>query len=342
EEIPGIKIKVNILSKSEYYLCVHSMENELTNVVIQANSTEEQLYLIVPAGTNGTIAEYLSSSFKIGHGKWKLPIAYIGNASKTFSVKILFDFFLKKYVCYQFIVKIDSTKNIPKCTSSKQQRDSLNLIDLSTSTDLMNKYNIPEFLESYEYDTKLSGDNYIETIHCLLYKEETAQKNIISRYAFSSEMKLSSQIDDQCGTFLNAANGTLFGCVQFSTSPFKDSESLIAESCHETILTLKSNKTKYHRIPFANVENSSFKSLQQNILYLSFNEKKVRDLQLKKGESVSVNIQFVMNRSLFVKMHYALDSLVTTDIVVPKTLTVHSENGKKDNRDSHLNENQRK
>ncbi|XP_029637064.1 uncharacterized protein LOC115212339 [Octopus sinensis] len=345
--LPNIKITMNMTSSEskksihQWYFEVFSMKHNLQKIKILTDKIREKFFLIPTAKTNDSNPTF-SNMFKIEEYKWKVHIIYTGDACETFSVSVIFDFGIKRLLSYPIDLKIspaENTKGVKTCLKASTNTQ----LNATKPVDLMTKYKIPENLVLNEHNTELAlkKDNYVETMHTLLYAEETACQNIISRYNFRSEMKISCYINDASGTFFSDVNGSLFGIVDFSASLLhEDPDNLVSKYCESVLLSLTSNTNKFYEIPITKKTNPPFVGLQQGTLYLTFNKQHVRDLKLENGHSFGVEIHFKLSRGRFLKMHHAVDSLISTEIVFPSTSTIPLENENHNYSDTHLNEDQ--
>ncbi|XP_014788960.1 probable helicase with zinc finger domain [Octopus bimaculoides] len=348
--LPDIKITMNMTSalsseskKSPYQWCfdIFSKKHNLQKIKILTKKIGENFFLIPTAKANDSNPAYLNM-FKIAEDKWQVPVIYTGDACETFSVNVVFDFGIKYLLSYPIDVKIspaENTKDVKTCLKASTNTQ----LNATNPVDLMTKYKIPENLVLNEHNTELTlkKDNYVETMHTLLYAEEIARNTIISRYNFRSEMKISNYINDASGTFFTDVDGSLFGIVNFSASLLcGDQDNLVSKNCESVLLFLTSNKNKFYEIPITMKTNPPFSGLQQSTLYLTFNKQHVINLKLENGNSLDVEIHFKLNRKGFLRMHHAIDSLISTEIVFPNTCTIPLENENQDYSDTHLNEDQ--
>lgn len=127
-----------------------------------------------------------SIMFKIDEYKWKVPIIYTGGAKWTYPVNVIFDFGMTYSLFYPIDVKIspaENTKDVKNNHMTSLKASTNTQLNATEPVDLTNKYKIPENSTLNEHNTELTlkKDSYVETMHALLYAEEVACQDIISR-----------------------------------------------------------------------------------------------------------------------------------------------------------------
>lgn len=155
-------------------------------------------------------------------------------------------------------------------------------------------------------------------MHKLLYLEEFECQQKISRYNLCAEMAVSEIIQED-SALVNSQPGTLFGCLLLSDELSEDTDigKLVLTSCSSVYIGLPTSKKKVYEVEILNERNSDLKGYYRNKIYLCLTQSCIKDLLLKAGSTQKVEIQFQLNRQSFCLMHYAVDNLVSIDLVFP-------------------------
>ena len=121
-------------------------------------------------------------------------------------------------------------------------------------------------------------------------------------------------------TFVFARPGELFAKVPLQEHLTEDTDAgkLILSSVRNVLVAPldRSGKVVYEAA-IVREENFNYDGRGREYIYLCLSPTCVRQLGIKKGMSVNVEIQFQMDRLFFSRMHYAVDELGSPDIVFP-------------------------
>lgn len=142
-------------------------------------------------------------------------------------------------------------------------------------------------------------------------------KNIF-RYNLCAEMAVSEIIQED-SAIVKPQPGTLFGCLLLSDELSEDTDvgKLVLTSCSSVYIGLPTSKKKVYEVEILNKKNSDLKGYFRNKIYLCLTQSCIKDLHLKPGSTPKVEMQFQLNRLSFCLMHYAVDNLVSIDLVFP-------------------------
>ena len=114
--------------------------------------------------------------------------------------------------------------------------------------------------------------------------------------------------------------GELFAKVPLQEHLTEDTDAgkLILSSVRNVLLAPQDNSDKVvFEAAIVREENFNYDGRGRDYIYLCLSPKCVRQLKIKKGSSVNVELQFQMDRQFFCRMHYAVDQISSPDIVFP-------------------------
>ena len=117
-----------------------------------------------------------------------------------------------------------------------------------------------------------------------------------------------------------AQGGELFAKVPLNENLTEDSDAgkLILTSVRKVFFAPKDNSDKVvYEAAIVRADNFDFDGRGKEYLYLCLSATSVRSLGLTKGSSLSVEIQFQMDRMMFCMMQHSIDQLSSIDIVFP-------------------------
>ncbi|KAH9515064.1 hypothetical protein Btru_019075, partial [Bulinus truncatus] len=187
---------------------------------------------------------------------------------------------------------------------------------------LLQKYKEPvssDDVVTLDSITELNQHNYIHKMHKLLELEEITRHHIISSYNLVSEVSVSQTLDE-LGHFIIASNGDVFVKVHLSENLTQDTLAgkLVLSSVRTVLLTRPdANSDKVYEAFIVGESNYNYDGRGKEHIYLIVNQKTASELSLTTGTKSVLEIQFQMDRKFFCRMHYALDSLQSTDVLFP-------------------------
>lgn len=149
---------------------------------------------------------------------------------------------------------------------------------------------------------------------------------IFFSYNLFAKIELRNEIHEN--THVYAQNGELFAKVPLEgyLSEDTDAGKLILLSVKQVLFSPRdSNDNVVYEADIVREENFNYDGRGRDFIYLCLSRNCVSQLRLSPGISVEVEIQFQMNRSWFVKMHYAVDQLKETDIIFPNISKVQTD-----------------
>ena len=120
--------------------------------------------------------------------------------------------------------------------------------------------------------------------------------------------------------FVYAHPGELFAKVPLQEHLTEDTDAgkLILSSVRTVLLAMRDDSNKIvYEAAIVREENFNYDGRGRDYIYLCLSPKCVRQLKIKTGLLVNVEIQFQMDRMSFCRMHYAVDQLASPDIVFP-------------------------
>ncbi|XP_076330280.1 helicase with zinc finger isoform X2 [Tachypleus tridentatus] len=165
----------------------------------------------------------------------------------------------------------------------------------------------------------LTRDNYKNRMHDLLFIEELAQCEVISRFNITAQMKLTS-----CYLLTPAAattakyvhNNELYACLNLISELSSDSASgrLILNNCLTALVApnlATENNTKQK------VYESMIEDKGKNSVYLRLSKHCVEELNLQPDTDFLAEVQFQINRLPLCELHYAVDKLNPVHLIFP-------------------------
>ena len=121
-------------------------------------------------------------------------------------------------------------------------------------------------------------------------------------------------------TYVFAMAGELFARVPLQENLTEDTDAgkLILTSVRKVLLAPRADSNKVvYEASIVNKENFEYDGRGRDFIYLCLSPQCVKQLGLKPGTSIDVEIQFQMDRLFFCRMHYAIDQLHSSEIVFP-------------------------
>ncbi|GFN78225.1 helicase with Zinc finger domain 2-like isoform x3, partial [Plakobranchus ocellatus] len=168
----------------------------------------------------------------------------------------------------------------------------------------------------------LNQHNYVHKMHGLLELEEITRQAIIASYNLSCEVTLSKTLQES-GMFLIGTNGDLFVKVNLEEHLTQDTLSgKLVLSCVGTALIARAGSTskQVYEVSIVGENNYGYDGRGKEYIYLVIDAETARALAVSPGQTVRLELQFQMDRRFFCRMHYALDSLRSIDVVFPDVM----------------------
>ncbi|GFN76046.1 helicase with Zinc finger domain 2, partial [Plakobranchus ocellatus] len=170
--------------------------------------------------------------------------------------------------------------------------------------------------------TKLNQHNYVHKMHGLLELEEMTRHAIVSRYNLACNVTITQFVDEK-GAFFIGQNGDLFMKVTLAEALTSDSLAgqLFISNVQTALLAhTESTSKKVYEARLVHQGNYEYDGRGKDYVYLVVNAEAAKALCVSPGQNVQLEVQFQMDRTLFCRMHYALDSLSSTQIAFPDLL----------------------
>ncbi|KAG7468665.1 hypothetical protein MATL_G00145460 [Megalops atlanticus] len=185
--------------------------------------------------------------------------------------------------------------------------------------ELLKEYKPPRlnltFNPTAEGDLPLTLKNYRERMHMFLYREELAQEKVLSRLSLQTAVvSLSDSICESQFKMRIAPARTLYAEVPMShiLTPDMPGGLLLRKGVHCALLALSPS-----------LDNRVYEALVlsdvciEDRIYLQLSERCCSDLDLQKGTTHTMEIQFQLDRIPFCHCHRAVDLLPDVERVLP-------------------------
>ncbi|XP_053171367.1 helicase with zinc finger domain 2-like [Scomber japonicus] len=186
--------------------------------------------------------------------------------------------------------------------------------------ELLKEYKPPQinflFKSSYKSQTPLNHENYKESMHHFLYKEELAEDQVVSRLNAGGEIKTLDMLCSPEFGMMIAPPGELFCSVSTpcSLTPDTPEGQVLKQSIKSGLIAPLCSSGQNSKVYEANILQDT---RSENKMYLQLSKKCCSDLMLKKNESYQMEVQFQLDRDSFCTMHKAVDLLPDTKRVLP-------------------------
>ncbi|BFZ02836.1 hypothetical protein BsWGS_05875 [Bradybaena similaris] len=270
-----------------------------------------------------------------GDACYKVNVCFSGGMFGSFSQWVVFDFgerpvLVKKlaveigdHLQHERVKELRQDLSIDRWTSLNREIQRAPDITLDEFTvQLLNRYKEPSASQdvvTMDSLTELNIHNYVHKMHNLLELEEITRHRMIADYNLVSEVTASSTLVEP-GIVLSATNGDLFIKVMLSDNLTEDTLSgkLILTSVRTVLLAPANSQSKQvYEATIVDENNYGYDGRGREYLYLIVNAKSAAALGLSPAKQVKLEIQFQMDRKIFCRMHYALDSLPSKDMIFP-------------------------
>ncbi|KAM7423379.1 hypothetical protein PAMA_011103 [Pampus argenteus] len=198
------------------------------------------------------------------------------------------------------------------------------IVPYSTRTEeqeeLLKEYKPPQinvlFKSSYNTQAPLNHENYKESMHHFLYKEEQAVDQVVSRLHVCGEITTLDKLETEQYGMICAPQGELLCSVSIPCNLTLDTAEgqALKRSIKSGLIAPVSSSGRNSKVYEANILQ---KNPSENRMYLQLSEKCCSDLMLKSNESYQMEVQFQLDRYSFCTMHKAVDLLHDTKRVLP-------------------------
>ncbi|KAK7002884.1 helicase with zinc finger domain 2-like isoform X1 [Biomphalaria glabrata] len=312
-------------------------EKQLHKVALLHNKDRLHFSLIGTSNSHPQVAsgDTFLSTDELGRAYYVVSVHFTASMFGSFIQWVVFDFGSRPVLVRKLAVEIGATLQQEKVRELRENlsfdrwtsqnkiivRQSDPSLDDFTEK-LLLKYKEPvssEDVVTLDSITELNQHNYIHKMHKLLELEEITRHHIISSYNLVSEVSVAKTIDEP-GNFIIAANGDLFLKVNLTENLTEDTLAgkLVLSSVRTVLLAKEGNTSKKVFEAFIVGEsNYNYDGRCKDYIYLIVNAETSSQLGLTVDSKPTLEIQFQMDRKFFCRMHYALDSLQTTDVLFP-------------------------
>ncbi|XP_076439727.1 3'-5' exoribonuclease HELZ2-like isoform X2 [Babylonia areolata] len=261
-------------------------------------------------------------------GRYRVKVHFTGGMFGSYSQWVVFDFGTKPVLVRKLNVELgqksvhDKVKDLrQKLAFDRWTGENRQVIPYQYTYDdftlkLNQTYKEPssEAVVTHDSVRELNQHNYVHKMHRLLELEEITRHKLISSFnmVIMAEVKEEMATEQQQTPF-HSRHGELFLRLPLTDNLTEDTGAgqLILTSVRSVLLTRHDFDDKY-RVYEALIEGKG-----KDYVFVSVSPVCVRELKLKAGMYVEVEVQFQINRMHFMNMHYALDALDNTDIVFP-------------------------
>lgn len=270
-----------------------------------------------------------------GQACYKVNVHFTGGMFGSFSQWVVFDFGSRPVLVKKLAVEIGDHLQHEKVRELREDlafdrwtslnREIVRTVDLTldkVTQQLLHKYKEPSSSEdvvNLDSMAELNQHNYVHKMHKLLELEEITRSRIIASYNLITDVTCSQTLNEM-GDFIIARNGDLFVKVNLSENLSEDTLAGNLVIYHVKTVLLAPVNSKSSRVYEANIvddNNYGYKGRGKEYIYLIISASTASDLGLANGTKIKLELQFQMDRKLFCRMHFALDSLQTTDVLFP-------------------------
>ncbi|XP_053171369.1 helicase with zinc finger domain 2-like [Scomber japonicus] len=184
--------------------------------------------------------------------------------------------------------------------------------------ELLKEYKPPQinflFESTYKSQTPLNHENYKESMHHFLYKEEQAEDQVVSRLNVCGEIQTLDMLNSPEFGKIFAPSGQLFCSVSTPCNLTLDTPEgqVLKRSITSGLIAPLNSSGQKPKVYEANILQWS-----ENKMYLQLSKRCCSDLMLKRNESYQMEVQFQLDRYSFCNMHKAVDLFHDMKRVLP-------------------------
>ncbi|XP_052786949.1 uncharacterized protein LOC128222124 isoform X1 [Mya arenaria] len=272
--------------------------------------------------------------------KYTIKVAFQTEIYGSFYQNIIFDFgkpeLLLKQVAVESapVTSVDEVRDkFEKQCEGRWQEENVNVMEFFERTEeddigikLMKQYPLKELL-SEEFPDSLNRENYTTWMHMMLYAEEQAGLEEISRFNIKTYLILEDclkPIDNPTSETLYAQDGELFARISLNDELSVDSKigKMILRQTHMIWIAPVAAESGYAHSKMT-VYEARIEHRERDFIDVELSRQCVQGLRLKCGLEIQVEIQFQLDRVVFCEMHRAVDNLHHLDFVFPPLLHTH-------------------
>ncbi|XP_025107228.1 helicase with zinc finger domain 2-like isoform X5 [Pomacea canaliculata] len=314
----------------------------LTRVALLHNHARLHFVLQCTDGSKQQLAagELFEDVDSKGNPCYRVTVHFSGGMFGSFSQWVVFDFGSRPVLLRKLNVELgleeihDKVRDLRKqlafdrWTTENREVIPYQFTYDEVILDMMRKYREPKNIVTQDSMRELNSHNYVHKMHRLLDLEEVTRHRIIASFNLVAEATFLDTISEEKGSFF-APKGELFMKLPLSENLTEDTPAgkLILTSVRSVLLALNnSSKQRVFEAIIVREENFNYDGRGKDFIYLSLAPSCVRELKLKHNMTAEVEVQFQMDRLHFVRMHYALDSLKSTEIAFPDVTRISSLN----------------
>lgn len=279
---------------------------------------------------SGELFEDVDSS---GHPCYKVDVHFTGGMFGSFNQWVVFDFGKQPVLLRKLNVEL-GPKNVQEKVKDLRQKLSFDRWTAENReiiqyqylyedfpVELLQRYKEPSSEKVVTQDSikEMNRHNYIHKMHRMLDLEEITRHKLISSFNLINHAEVLDRMVTESHGTTHCRNGELFLRLPLTENLTEDTGAgkLILYSVRSALLTTTHSQNR-QRVYEAVIENKG-----KDFVFLTLSPVCVRELNMKPGTTVEVEVQFHLNRMHFMKMHYALDSLTNTDIVFPDVTKIN-------------------
>ncbi|XP_070186287.1 3'-5' exoribonuclease HELZ2-like isoform X2 [Littorina saxatilis] len=343
ETLPGVQVKCQQpleqfkQEKNAVIVWTFILRTQLNleRVALLHHSARLHFFLQCGDGTKHQIAtgEQFEDVDEQGRPCYRVNVHFQGGMFGSFNQWVAFDFGKKPVLLRKMNVELghetlhEKVRDLrEKLTFDRWTPESRQVIPYKYKYDefdleLFNRYKEPGSQAVVTQDSirELNRHNYVHKMHKMLELEEITRHKLISSFDVVSTAQVTEEIITELQGTFRCRNGELFLRLPLTENLTEDTGAgkLILTSVRSALLT-RTDQADKHRVYEAMIEAKG-----RDYVYLTLTPVCVRELKMQPGTSVEVEVQFQMDRLHFIRMHYALDCLTSTDIVFPDVTKIN-------------------
>ncbi|KAL8623914.1 hypothetical protein ACOMHN_054255 [Nucella lapillus] len=339
EVLPGVEVKCNQpfeefrTEKNAVIVWTFIIQTKLSlqKVALLHHSARLHFNLQSTDGTKHQIAagEQFEDVDEGGSPCYRVNVHFTGGMFGSFVQWVAFDFGTKPVLLRKLNVELgheamhemvkDLRQKLAFDRWTKENREviSYRYIYDEAMLDQLQQYKEPasEVVVTQDSIRELNQHNYVHKMHKMLRLEEITQHKLISSYNLINMAEVTDQMSTEFQGTFKSQIGELFLRLALTENLTEDTGAgkLIVNSVKLVWLT-RADMADKHRVYEATVLTEA---RGKDFITVCLSPVCVRELELKAGTKVEMEVQFQMDRWHFIRMHCALDCLTNTDIVFP-------------------------
>ncbi|XP_077528320.1 putative helicase with zinc finger domain [Haemaphysalis longicornis] len=265
---------------------------------------------------------------------YHIQVAFQVSSYGTFRQTLVFDFGTEPVLARQFSVDVVHPIALDKINSGRRRirgrrgqwySSTVDVVPFAQSRSasaqsLYDLYPAPDpqvfqLTQSVVRGVDISRENYKAQMHELLYIEEMARANAIARtYNGRATLQITADLVEDT----NAQGGELFASVPLAAPVAEDTKCgrLMLRSCNFVWLSRYSDRPQ--ALGRRKVFELPIHLIEKRCVYIRVTKECVEEFGLKPRTSFEAEVQFQLDRLPLCRMHYAVDRLPTTSLVLPE------------------------